>query len=384
MKAARFLFHALLAMSLACEGRKPETDPSLKPSDSFNSPGLVALPGNSPKLRLIKVEPVRLQDVPIDEVTVAGKIEVNPNRVSRVVLPVAGRVVSVFVKLGDRVDSGAPLLALESPDADAAESAYIQAEATVTQARAALVKAQADFDRASDLYQHNAIAKKEVLSTENSLTQAKAAVEQAGAAKEQAARRLEILGLKAGTFGQQVIIRSPISGKVLELSVAPGEYRNDTTAALMTIADLSTVWVSANVPESYIRRVDVGEHVDITLLAYPGETFKGRVRRIADMVDPQTRTVKVQAELDNPAGKLLPEMYGSVRHVEDMHPEPVLPVGAIVHGDENSYVYVQLEPGKFQKTNVQTGKRSGDVISIVSGVKPGDRVVVDGAMLLQQ
>ncbi|HVN78158.1 MAG TPA: efflux RND transporter periplasmic adaptor subunit, partial [Terriglobia bacterium] len=93
---------------------------------------------------------------------------------------------------------------------------------------------------------------------------------------------------------------------------------------------------------------------------------------------------KVQAELDNPAGKLLPEMYGSVRHVEDMHPEPVLPVGAIVHGDENSYVYVQLEPGKFQKTNVQTGKRSGDVISIVSGVKPGDRVVVDGAMLLQQ
>ncbi|HVN78128.1 MAG TPA: efflux RND transporter periplasmic adaptor subunit, partial [Terriglobia bacterium] len=286
MKTASFLFHALLAMSLACGGRKPETDPSLKPADSFNSPGLVALPGNSPKLRLIKVEPVRLQDVPIDEVTVAGKIEVNPNRVSRVVLPVAGRVVSVFVKLGDRVDSGAPLLALESPDADAAESAYIQAEATVTQARAALVKAQADFDRASDLYQHNAIAKKEVLSTENSLTQAKAAVEQAGAAKEQAARRLEILGLKAGTFGQQVIIRSPISGKVLELSVAPGEYRNDTTAALMTIADLSTVWVSANVPESYIRRVDVGEHVDITLLAYPGETFKGRVRRIADMVDP--------------------------------------------------------------------------------------------------
>jgi membrane fusion protein, heavy metal efflux system len=373
-----------LLTCLCCGGRKPGTDLSDKQTDSIIPPGLVVLPSDSPKLRLIKVEPVQLLEVPIDEVTVAGKIEVNPNRVSRVVLPVTGRVVSVFVKLGDHVNGGDPLLALESPDADAAESAYIQAEASLTQAKAALVKAQADFDRASDLYQHNAIAKKEVLSAENSQTQAKAAVEQAEAVKEQASRRLGILGLKTGSFGQKVIIRAPISGKVLELGVVPGEYRNDTSAPLMTIADLSTVWVSANVPESYIRRVDVGEHVDIMLLAYPGETFKGRVRRIADQVDPQSRTVKVQAELDNPAGKLLPEMYGNIRHVEGMQPEPVLPAGAIVQGDGNSYVYVQLEPGKFQKTNIQTGRRFGGVIPIVSGVKPGDRVVVDGAMLLQQ
>ena len=112
-------------------------------------------------------------------------------------------------------------------------------------------------------------------------------------------RRLAVLGLTPGDFKQEVVLRAPLAGKVLELSVVPGEFRNDTSASVMTIADLSTVWVTSQVPESYIRFVQVGEHVEINLVAYPGETFQGRVSRIADTVDPQTRTVKVQAEMDN-------------------------------------------------------------------------------------
>ncbi len=378
-----FLILGLIPFS-GCSDKKTLREPIAGIASPSSQPGLVIIPADSPKLQQIRVESVRTSEVPVDEVTAAGKIEVNPNRVSRIVLPVAGRISMVYVKLGDRVASGEPLLALESPDAAAAESAFIQSEASVTQSRSALGKAQGDFDRASDLYQHDAVAKKEVLSAENALTQAKSGVDQAQAVREQAVRRLELWGLKSGSFGQKVIVRSPISGKVLELSVTAGDYRNDTTAPLMTVADLSTVWVSSNVPESYIRRIQVGEHIDITLLAYPGEMFRGRVRRIADTVDPQTRTVKVQAELDNTGGKFLPEMYGNIRHVEAMQPALVLPGNAVVQGDGTSLVFLELEKGKFQKTSVQTGKRFGDLLPILSGLKPGDRVVVDGAMLLQQ
>src|SRR4029077_13204252 len=145
----------------------------------------------------------------------------------------------------------------------------------------------------------SAVAKKDALSAESALAQAKAALEQAQAAREQALRRVTGLGLTPGDFPQEVVLRSPLAGKVLELSVVPGEFRNDTSASLMTIADLSTVWVTSQVPESSIRLVQVGERIQISLVAYPGETSYGRVSQIADTVDPQTRTVKVHAEMEN-------------------------------------------------------------------------------------
>ena len=129
------------------------------------------------------------------------------------------------------------------------------------------------------------------------------------------------------------------------MSVVSGEYRNDTNAPLITIADLSSVWVSADVPESYIRFIQPQEKVEISLVAYPGDTFEGRVSRIADTVNPQTRTVKVQAEIQNPRGRLRPEMFGSVHHVESMKVMPVLPPAAVVQNVGKSIVFVEIEPG---------------------------------------
>lgn len=145
------------------------------------------------------------------------------------VLPVPGRIASVMVQLGDTVTQGEPLLAIDSSDADAALSTFLQAEASVTQAQATLRKAQADLTRLSDLFTHDAVAKREVLDAENAVTQARATVEQAQAARGQALRRLEILGLKPGDFKQQVIVRAPLAGKILEINVVPGKYRTDTT-----------------------------------------------------------------------------------------------------------------------------------------------------------
>jgi membrane fusion protein, heavy metal efflux system len=347
------------------------------------TPGTIVIPADSPMLKQIKRETVGVAELPTDEVIAPGKIEANPNRVSKVVLPVTGRIMTVLVKTGDAVRKDQPLLTIQSPDADAAMSMFLSAQASVTQAQAALIKAQSDFDRASDLFEHNAVAKKDVLSAENALAQARAALEQTQAVREQALRRLTGLGLTAGNFKQEVVLRSPLAGKVLELSVVPGEFRNDTSASLMTIADLSTVWVTSQVSESYIRFVQVGERVEINLVAYPGETFEGRVSRIADTVDPQTRTVKVQAEMENRNGRFRPEMFGSIHHVESTAKIAVIPSAAVVQEGDRTVVFVERTAGHFEERRVSVGKSAGDLVRVLSGVTPGESIVVDGVMLLK-
>jgi cobalt-zinc-cadmium efflux system membrane fusion protein len=371
-----------LAAAAGCDGRA--ATPAETTLRAAAASGIVELAPDSPMLAQLKRDSVKLVDLPTDEVVAPGKIEANPNRVSKVVLPVSGRITSVLVKTGDAVEEDQPLLTIASPDADSAMSSYLSAQATVTQAEAALGKAQADLDRASDLFEHNAVAKKDVLNAESAVTQAKAAVEQAHAAHDQTVRRLGVLGLTASESRQQVVVRSPLAGKVLELTVVPGEYRNDTSASVMTIADLATVWVTSQVPESYIRFVQIGERVEISLVAYPGEVFEGRVSRIADVVDPQTRTVKVQAEMNNRAGRFRPEMYGSIHHIEAVAKTPVVPAGAVVeNNDGRSIVFVETSRGRFEQRQVSVGKRAGDVVRIASGVAPDDTVVVDGVMLLK-
>src|SRR6202158_844274 len=214
----------------------------------------VGRPAASPQLNQIKVEPVQIAEVASEELVAPARVIANPNRTARVLSPVQGRVYSVLVRLGDRVEQGQPVVTLESPDAEAAVAAFLQAQATERQARATLQKAEADLARATDLYQVRAVAEKDVLSAQNDAAQARLGIEGAGPPRQQASRKLELLGLRSDAFRQAALVRAPISGKVLEINVAPGEYRaavsfsTDTTAPLLIIADLSTVWVTADVP----------------------------------------------------------------------------------------------------------------------------------------
>jgi len=344
--------------------------------------GIVKIPPDSPMLDQIRVEPVQTGSVPASEVVAPGKIEANPNQVAHVALPVAGRIVSVAVKIGDSVSKEQPLVMIESPDADAAISGYLQAQAAVTQARANVAKAQTDFDRQKGLFERDAVAMKDVQASENLLVQAKTAEDQAAAALEQSKRRLAVLGLSLEDLKHTVTVAAPISGKVLELTAVRGEYRNDLSASLMTIADLSTVWVSADVPESYIRFIQLGELIETTLVAYPNEVFAGHVSRIADVVTPQTRTVKVQAEIVNPHYRLRPEMFGSIHHIASTSVMPLIPSTALIQSNGKNFVFVELERGRFRQVEVTLGKPMGNLLPVVTGLNAKDRIVIDGALLL--
>jgi membrane fusion protein, heavy metal efflux system len=372
-------FTTLVVALTGCENSEaPKASVGAPESDS----GQVVIASNSPKLAHIRAEAVANAMVPVGGVSAPGNVEANANRLSHVTLPVTGRVSGVLVKIGDYVRQGQALLQVESADAEAAVSAFQQSQAAVTQAKSALAKSQMDLDRSKDLFDHGAVPQKEVFNAQAVTVQEQAAVEQAQAAVEQARRRLQLLGIGSESFGQRVTIHAPLSGKILEMSVVNGEFRNDLSAPVMTIADLSTVWITSDVPETSIRLVRTGESVKIELAAYPGETFRGRVAQIGDTVDPQTRTVKVRAELQNPNGRFKPEMFGNIQLAEQAEMRPTVPAGAVIATDGKTLVWRETAKGVFEKVTVVAGPQVGDRVAILTGLQPNDHVVVDGVMLL--
>lgn len=385
--------------------------PQIEPP-TIASAGKISIPLDSPKLQYIRVEPVRSASMPGAEVTVPGDVEANPNMISHVHLPVSGRIRQVMVREGDSVQTGQSLVTVVSPEATEAQAALREADASLRQqqataiearvgvakARTSLRKAQLDCQRVRDLYKHDAIAKKEVLAAETDLIQARsdlenalalvdqaqAGIDSAVAAREQTINKLRILEVGANDPDPEIVVHSPLTGKILEMSVVAGEYHSDLGASVMTVADLSSVWVISNVPESQIRWISLGDPVHITLDAYPGQQFDGKVARVADVLDPKTRTVKVMTALPNPFGKFRPEMFGRVHHIHDEHKLAVVPSPAVLQtGDGKKIVYVQVQPGTFVPRTVDIGQRQGANVAVLRGISPGERVVVDGAMLLR-
>jgi membrane fusion protein, heavy metal efflux system len=379
-----FVLAAGLCMLAGCGRLEENALASRKTRPVQATDGRIVVPSDSPQLGRIRVAAVETASFGLNEVVVPGKVEVNPNRISRVAPPVAGRVRQVLVKLGDPVVDGQPLVAIESPEAGAAMAGYAQAQAEIRQARSALGKAESDLARLRDLHEHRAAALKDVLAAENELAQTQAGLEQTQAAGEEALHRLQMLGLEPGRHTHEVVVRAPIAGKVLEIAVAPGEFRNDASASLMTIADLRSVWIAAQVPESEIRHIRMGEAVHVELAAYPGDILHAKVMRIADSVDPLTRTIKVQAEIANPAGRLLPEMFGQIRHSHGEQVKPAVPAAAVIQTGGKLVVLVEEGPGLFREQMIRIGDRHGNLLPVLEGVEPGQRIVVDGAILLHR
>src|SRR5262249_4463778 len=141
-----------------------------------------------------------------------------------------------------------------------------------------------------------------------------AGLEQAHATEDDVTRRLRLLGVDTSGHTSELAIRSPMDGDVIDISIAPGEFRSDTAAPVLSVADLARVWVVAAVPERSLGAVSTGEKVTITFSAYPNRTFEGTVGRLSRTLDPETRTAKLIVELENPDHLLKPEMFARVRY----------------------------------------------------------------------
>ena len=327
-----------------------------------------------------------------------GKILIPENRVA-VIGPVnQGRIVRLYAGQGTRVRKGQKLADLESADIDQAEADYLKALADYENAlrsSAAEVKlAQESYDRNKLLYEQRVTAGKNLQSAEHDLEVAKAARESSvngtKAALTAARRHLLILGISDATIdalakktdlAATFSLNSPIDGVVVERNATIGASVG-TDANLFKIIDPSQVWIDANVFEKDLQRVRTGQEVKLTVPAFPQTKFTGRVIFVDNVVDPETRTVKVRTEVANPDGRLKPDMFANVQIVTDLNRAAIsIPQAAVLNEDGKSIVFV-AEGNGYKKRQVQAGIQSNDRVEIIDGLNAGDKVVVKGNYLL--
>ena len=333
-------------------------------------------------------------------VSATGKILVPEDRTA-VIGPVnQGRIVKLYAGQGSRVRKGQKLAELESADIDQAEADYLKALADAENARrsaAAEIKlAQETYDRTKSLYEKTVVPGKNLQSAEHDLELARANAENNAASTKAtltaARRHLLILGLTdaainalgkkpglAATFS----LNAPIDGVVVERNATIGATVG-TEASVFKIIDISRVWVDANVFEKDLPRVRVGQGVKLTVTAFPGSTFAGKIIFINSVVDADSRTVKVRTEVPNPDGRLKPDMFANVEIITDVKGTAVsVPQTAVLEDNGKSFVFV-ADGSTFKQRQVQVGIKHGDRVEIIDGLNPGDRLVVKGNYLLLQ
>jgi cobalt-zinc-cadmium efflux system membrane fusion protein len=328
----------------------------------------VVVPPGSPLRGRIKVEAATEQLIQ-SQLLAPASVEADPTRLARISPPLSGRVEKLLVHLGDRVEKGQPLLILNAPD-------LAQAQADFVKAQSGLSQAQKTYARQKDLNEHGIGAQRELEQAETDRTVAQSEL-------GRARKRLEQLGVSVDTPVGPLVVRSPITGRVVDLAVSGGEFKNDPNAVLMTVADLSTVWLTASVQEKDVRRVKVGDTATAVFSAYPDEHFVGKVFSVADLLDLDTRTVKVRVAIENSDGRFKPGMFATVRFAGTSTPRVVVPNTALVLRGDETFTFVEVGDWVFEARRVTTGQQQGEVTVVTEGLDAGTPVVTSEAVVLQ-
>jgi cobalt-zinc-cadmium efflux system membrane fusion protein len=304
------------------------------------------------------------------KIMLPGVVEADPSRVANVLSPLSGRLVGLKASLGDRVTKGQVLAVIDSPD---------------------LAQAYDDFDKAADsekltkrnLDRQMAQFKIGAIS-ERDRDQAVSDHDQAQAELTRTITRLSVIGVdpKARAADRKIKVRAPSAGSITQIAVAEGNMINDPTQALMTLADLSRVFVTAQAAEKDLAAISKDQAALISLIAYPGEVMPGRVSFVSDIVEPDTRRTKIRISFDNAKHLLKPNMFGTVTLDGPVVDQVVLPTSALLINNERTTVFVAVTPWTFVRREVEAAFEEGTSIQIRSGLKAGDQVVVKGGVFL--
>ncbi len=376
IRASRILLASSAAIALVVIGAgcSPHTE-QVQPSAP--TPGRVTLtPAQRQRIQLQGVQSAKFHRT----VDTTGTVSFDNDQATTVLAPISGPVAQFLVSLGARVSAGEPLAVIDSPDFAAAVSAYRKAVATAKNTRRI-----ADLD--DELFKHGALARRD-------LDQAQTDAINADADRDAALQQVHSLGVSDQTIDEMQrhvittnlagIVRSPISGTLVEKLISPGQLLQAAGTPCFTVADLSQVWVMANVFESDLAAIAVGDAADILTSADP-KSIPGTVDNIAAMVDPNTRSIAVRVVAKNPGEVLKKLMYVRVQiHSSRESAGLLVPVSAVLRNDENlPFVYLAAADGSFARRQVTLGSRLEERYEITSGLVDGDQAVVDGGLFVQ-
>ena len=343
----------------------------------------------------LRVEPVALLRVPVT-VRANGRLAANEDLTWRVGAITDGRVIQVLVRVGDRVERGQVLARMFSHDVHESRALYRRAVAEYNRLQSNLEYARRQRDRMRRLFEMKAASQEQLETAENELRNAETALRAAeievNRTRQHLVEFLEIPvegaerrepGVASLSDEDLIPIRAPAAGVVLSRLVTAGSVVQPS-GELFVISDLSAIWVIAAVQEEFLPRVRPGMMARVSVQAYPDRPFAGRVLRIDEKLDPETRTVQVIIEIDNRRGLLRPEMYAVVE-LESGGSEQGLYVlqSAIQDVNGQPAVFVETAPGRFEPRPVETGRSIERLVEVRRGLRAGERVVVEGGFVLK-
>lgn len=374
------LFVGLTATEWGCDGTPSDVVASKSPTPAVA--GIVMLPPEEASRLGLVVQPVSQSDFRIHR-DFPGIVQPNQRNMAEITTLVRGRVIEVYADLGQEVKANAPLAILYSSELGLAQSAYLKA-------RARLHVAEQAYARAKFLLQEKVIGEAEAQRRQAELLSIQAEANEAH-------DRLKLLGMSHEEFRRLersreirsvVPIVAPFAGRIIGRKLTRGEVV-ETTENLFVIADLSEVWVVANIPEKDIPFVHAvhasgDKQAEVRINAYPKEVFRGAITYVGDVLDPVTRTMQLRLELPNPDGRLKPEMFATIRLFSEAQPDRLaVPDAALQRDQGRTFVFVQRSPNEYEVRDVQVGESNGTLTAVLGGLKEGEQVVTHGAFVLK-
>lgn len=319
----------------------------------------------------IKVEELKTLSF-IDQVVLTATVRANQDRIARVAPRVSARIIKVSANLGDQVKAGQALAQLDSIELGEAHSTYRQSQSQYSLAKS-------DFERAQKLKADDIIPEKDFLRARSEFEKARSNLR----AADDKLRLLDSTHRESDTGPASVFpLKAPFVGTVIEKDAVLGELARPEKS-IFTVADLSTLWIQANLFEKDLGKVRMGAPANVTINAYPGEIFKGRLTYISSTVDKESRAVQARVEVPNPDGRLKPEMFATASiDTAGTRQALTVPQEATLLVNGQATVFVQ-EAGGFEPRPVELGDKVGGRVTIKSGLKAGERIVSAGAYALK-
>jgi cobalt-zinc-cadmium efflux system membrane fusion protein len=366
MQAARLiLFVAVLSAAFSCK-HKSESQQVV----NYRLQGdLIIIPDSSnikPQIKLTQVvlEPYKLQ------LYSAAKIKAIPNKFAEIAAPFNGRITKSFIRLGEDVKTGTPLFSIYSSDYTDAQKLYLQAKQQY-------LLAEKEYRRQNDLLDNG-------VGVQRDFETARTLFENSKSEFEKSSASIRIFGVDPDKmiFGEPLVVRSPIDGQVIKNSIVVGKYLTDYSSSILTVAEISSVWITASVKEKDIRFIKEGDQTDAQVIAYPGEVFRGKVYHIDEIVDEETRAINVLIECLNRGEMLKPGMYATVKFTEKPVPAVFVPASALLQFNDRNFVFVEVKPGTYKKQIVSTGETINGKILIVEGLEGTETIISEGGFYL--
>jgi cobalt-zinc-cadmium efflux system membrane fusion protein len=337
------------------------------------TPALFSIPQDQMShVQVVTVQPTKLTRT----LRLTGAVAYNAFKTTPVISQVGGPVTRILVLPGQQVKEGQPMLEVTSPDYSQLLDGYLKAADSFR-------LADKNYERAKDLYEHHAIAERDLQQAESDRTQAEAD-------RNAAEQGMKILGIKnpedlaKAPSSAQIPVLAPISGEVVERLVSPGQVIQAGQTQAFTISDMSTVWVLANVYQADLAYVRDGDDVTVTTDAYP-DVFHGKISYVSPALDPNTRTLQARIVVDNKGEKLKRDMYCTVTvNAGSVNNAIAVPDAAVLRDDENMpFVYLASNNNQFARRPIELGQSQNGETQVTKGLSAGDKVAANGSLFLQ-